>query len=195
MWVLSAPTARGKTTFFNCLSCLYRPTDGQIEFENTPLVPVTSSATQRRIRIFAVIFMVAGILRLPLFWSLFLPQTFFKVEVFLLGIFILSIRFLLVRGIMAFEIWAWGLMYVFLLSDLAFALWFLTHTSGMMLLLNIPLYFFSVPWSVGAGALGVYLMVVAWYFRRTAHVRFQAGSGCGLPHGHGAYFSKYPAFF
>ena len=121
------PNGAGKTTFFNCLSCLYHPTGGEIEFDSIPLATPTSTASKKRVRIFAWVFLLLGLIRLPLFWSFFLPQTFFKVELFLLGLFILSIRFLLVRGLIRHEIWAWGLMFIFLLSDFCFALIFLTQ--------------------------------------------------------------------
>ena len=91
------PNGAGKTTFFNCLSCLYHPTGGLIEFKNIPLATPTSTVAKKRIRIFALIFLILGLIRLPLFWSFFLSQTFFKVELFLLGLFVFSIRFLLVR--------------------------------------------------------------------------------------------------
>ena len=154
------PNGAGKTTFFNCLSCLYHPTGGQIEFKNIPLASRISNITKKRIRIFALIFLLMGLIRLPLFWSFFLPQTFFKVELFLLGLFILSIRFLLVRGLLRHEIWAWGLMFIFLLSDLCFALWFITHKnpSDVLVLTHMPLYYFTVPWGVAAGLFSLYFM-------------------------------------
>jgi ABC-type branched-subunit amino acid transport system ATPase component len=154
------PNGAGKTTFFNCLSCLYHPTGGQIEFKNIHLASRISNITKKRIRIFALIFLLMGLIRLPLFWSFFLPQTFFKVELFLLGLFVLSIRFLLVRGLLRHEIWAWGLMFIFLLSDLCFALWFITlnNPSDVLVLTPMPLYYFSGPWGVAAGLFSLYFM-------------------------------------
>ena len=152
------PNGAGKTTFFNCLSCLYHPTGGQIEFKNIPLAARISNIAKKRIRIFALIFLTLGLIRLPLFWSFFLPQTFFKVELFLLGLFVLSIRFMLVRGLLRHEIWAWGLMFIFLLSDLCFAIWFLTHInlSDVLILAHMPLYYLTVPWGVVAGLFSLY---------------------------------------
>ena len=156
------PNGAGKTTFFNCLSCLVHPTGGQIEFKNIPLAARISNIAKKRIRIFAMIFLTLGLVRLPLFWSFFLPQTFFKVELFLLGLFVLSIRFLLVRGLLRHEIWAWGLMFIFLLSDLCFALWFLTHKnpSDVLFLTHMPLYYLTGPWGVAAGLFSLYFMGV-----------------------------------
>ena len=156
------PNGAGKTTFFNCLSCLYHPTGGEIEFNNIHLVPLISQVAKKWIRISALIFLMVGVFRLPLFWSFFLPQTFFKTEVFLLGFFVLGIRFLLVRGLIRFEIWAWGLMFVFLLSDLCFAFLFLTHMnpSATLILMNFPLYYISMPWGVAVGLFSLYFMVM-----------------------------------
>ncbi len=154
------PNGAGKTTFFNCLSCLYHPSAGEIDFENTPLAIPVSTAVKKRVRILAFIFLGLGLIRLPLFWSFFLPQTFFKVELFLLGIFVLAIRFVLVRGLLRHEIWAWGLMFIFLLSDLCFALLFLfpENPSDTLILTHIPFLFMAVPWGIGAGLFSLYFM-------------------------------------
>ncbi len=152
------PNGAGKTTFFNCLSCLYHPTGGLIEFKNIPLATRTSTIAKKRIRIFAFIFLILGFIRLPLFWSFFLPQTFFKVELFLLGLFVFSIRFLLVRGLLRHEIWAWGLMFIFLLSDFCFSIWFLTRQNpgDVLILTRLPLCYLSIPWGVMAGLFSLY---------------------------------------
>ena len=156
------PNGAGKTTFFNCLSCLYHPTSGEIEFNSIPLATPISNTVIKRVWIFALVFLMLGLIRLPLFWSFFLPQTFFKVELFLLGVFILFIRFLLVRGLIHHEIWAWGLMFVFLLSDFCFALIFLTqqNPSGYVVLTHIPLRYIAMPWGVVAGLFSVYFLGV-----------------------------------
>ncbi len=154
------PNGAGKTTFFNCLSCLYHPTGGEIEFEDSLLANPAKKGIKRRVRLLGLIFLILGIIRLPLFWSFFLPETFFKVEIFLLGLFILSIRFFLFRGLMRHEIWAWGLMFVFLLSDLAFSVLFFTHLNNHILLTRVPLYYVSVPWSAAAGLFSLYFMGV-----------------------------------
>ena len=156
------PNGAGKTTFFNCLSCLYHPTGGQMEFEDIPLAPRISQTAKKRIRLSALIFLMVGLLRLPLFWSFFLPQSFFKVELFLLGLFILAIRFLLVRGLMRQEIWAWGLMFVFLLSDVCFAVLFLIrmNPSETLVFTTFPLYYVSMPWGIGAGLFSLCFMVM-----------------------------------
>ncbi len=154
------PNGAGKTTFFNCLSCLYHPTAGKIEFDNIQLATPVSNTVKRRVRLAAILFLVLGFIRLPLFWSFFLPETFFKVEVFLLGIFIFSIRFLLVRGLLRHEIWAWGLMFIFLLSDVCFALLFFIglEPSNTVILTSLPLQTVAVPWGAAAGTFGLYFM-------------------------------------
>ncbi|MCD6293931.1 MAG: ATP-binding cassette domain-containing protein [Deltaproteobacteria bacterium] len=154
------PNGAGKISLFNCLSCLYHPTGGEIEFDSIPLATPTSITSKKRVRIFAFIFLILGVLRLPLFWSFFLPQTFFKVELFLLGLFIFSIRFLLVRGLIRHEIWAWGLMFIFLLSDFCFALIFLTHLnpSYSLVFTHVPLRYIAVPWGVAAGLFSLYFI-------------------------------------
>jgi len=155
------PNGAGKTTLFNCLTSLYYSTGGQIEFQGRPIVPEVSETKRRLIKRCAMIFFVLGLIWVPLFWSSFVPHTFFKVEVGLLGLFILSIRFLLVRGLMRFQIWAWGLMFVFLISDIIFAIWWLTHLlpSGQMIGTGIPLYYFTVPWGIMAGPFSIYLIL------------------------------------
>ncbi len=154
------PNGAGKTSFFNCLSGLYHPTGGQMEFENIHLASPISRSAKKRIRIFALIFLGMGLLRLPLFWSFLLPVAFFKTEVFLLGLLILSIRFLLVRGVMRFEIWAWGLMFVFLLSDMCFAGLFLSSVdlSHVLIFTDVPLYDAAMPWGMAAGLFSLYFM-------------------------------------
>ena len=155
------PNGAGKTTLFNCLTSLYYSTGGQIEFQERPIVPEVSETKRRLIKRCAMLFFVLGLIWVPLFWSSFVPHTFFKVEVVLLGIFILSIRLLLVRGLMRFQIWAWGLMFVFLISDLWFAIWWLTHllSSGPMIGTGIPLCYFAVPWGIIAGPFSIYLIL------------------------------------
>jgi len=156
------PNGAGKTTFFNCLSCLYHPTGGEITFDKIPLATPSSAAVKQRVRMLAMLFLILGFIRLPLFWSFFLPETFFKVELFLLGVFIFAIRFLLVRGLLRHEIWAWGLMFIFLLSDVCFALLFLTqmNPSDTVLLTPLPLHYVAMPWGVAAGLFSLYFMGV-----------------------------------
>ena len=155
------PNGAGKTTLFNCLSSLYYPTAGQVDFQGRPIVPEGSETKKRLIKRCAILFFVLGLIWVPLFWSSLVPHTFFKVEVVLLGILILSIRFLLVRDLMRFQIWAWGLMFVFLISDLWFSIWLLTHTlsSGHMIGTGIPLYYFAVPWGIIAGPFSIYFIL------------------------------------
>jgi len=154
------PNGAGKTTLFNCFAGLYDPTRGQIEFQNRPIVPEASEAKQNLVRRCARAFFVLGLIWLPLFWSFFLPEAIFKVELVLLGIFILGIRLILTRGIMDFQIWAWGLMFVFLLSDICFAAWWLTHLSPGLSLVGttLPLGYLAWPWGLSAGPFSIYFL-------------------------------------
>ena len=155
------PNGAGKTTFFNCLSCLYHPTGGEIAFDGISLTTPVPTAVKQRVRFLAMVFLILGFIRLPLFWSYFLPESFFKVELFLLGVFILTIRFLLVRGLLRHEIWAWGLMFIFLLSDVCFAALFLTHPNPSNTVPTpLPLRYVAMPWGVAAGLFSLYFMGV-----------------------------------
>jgi ABC-type branched-subunit amino acid transport system ATPase component len=158
------PNGAGKTTLFNCFAGLYHPTRGEIQFQDRPILPQPSEARGRRIRQCAILFMGLGVIWLPLFWSFFLPDTLFKLELVLLGIFILAIRFLLVRGLLQFQIWAWSLMFVFLLSDLSFSVWWLSHpfSTGYLVGTQIPLNYFSWLWSLVAGPFSIYLVIQLW---------------------------------
>jgi branched-chain amino acid transport system ATP-binding protein len=158
------PNGAGKTTLFNCFAGLYHPSQGEIQFQDRPILPQPSAARGRRIRHCAILFMALGVIWLPLFWSFFLPDALFKLELALLGIFILAIRFLLVRGLLQFQIWAWSLMFLFLLSDLSFSIWWLTHPLSRVYLVGtqIPLNYFSWPWGLVAGPFSIYLVIQLW---------------------------------
>jgi len=155
------PNGAGKTTLFNCLTSLYYPTGGRIEFQERPIVQEVSETKRRLIKRCAILFFVLGLIWVPLFWSSFVPHTFFKVEMVLLGILILCIRFLLARGLVRFQIWAWGLMFVFLISDLMFAIWWLAHpfSLGPLIGTDISLCYFAIPWGIVAGLFSIYLIM------------------------------------
>ena len=155
------PNGAGKTTLFNCFAGLYHPTEGQIEFQGRSFVPDAVETTRKQVRKWGLSSLILGILWLPLFWSFFLPDAVFKLEMTLLGVFILGIRFLLIRGLMLFQIWAWGLMFVFLLSDLCFALWWLTHSASELYLVGtrIPLGGPLLAWSISAGLFSIFLCI------------------------------------
>ena len=156
------PNGAGKTTFFNCLSCLYHPSGGEINFDGFSLATPISKGIKNRVRMLALIFLILGVIRLPLFWSFFLPETFFKVELVLLGGLVFAVRLFLFRGLMRHEIWAWGLMFLFLLSDLFFALLFLTHPDPeiYLALTHVPLHYAAMPWGIAAGLFSLYFMGV-----------------------------------
>jgi len=158
---LVGPNGAGKTTLLRIIAGLVEPDQGRLEFQERAIVPEGSETKKRLIKRCAILFFVLGLIWVPLFWSSLVPHTFFKVEVVLLGILILSIRFLLVRDLMRFQIWAWGLMFVFLVSDLWFSIWWLTHalSSGHMIGTGIPLYYFAVPWGIIAGPFSIYFIL------------------------------------
>lgn len=153
------PNGAGKTTLFNCLAGLYHPTRGQVLFHDRAIVSNVSEAKARHIRWCALFFMAQGLLWLPLFWSHVLPNALFKLELVLLGIFILLMRFLLIRGFMRFQLWAWGLMFLFLLSDLFFAVWWMTDSASQIHLAGTRIPLGSIPWlwGVAAGPFSIYL--------------------------------------
>jgi len=155
------PNGAGKTTLFNCLSGLYHPTQGQILFLDRAIVPEVPEAKAKHIRWCALIFLVLGLTWLPLFWSFLLPNALFKVELIVAGIFILVMRLLVVRGLARRQMWAWSLMFLFLLSDLFFAAWWLSVPASQLHLAGTPIRLGHIPWlwSIGAGPLGIYLMI------------------------------------
>jgi branched-chain amino acid transport system ATP-binding protein len=155
------PNGAGKTTLFNCFAGLYPPSRGQIQFQDRPVAPEFSKATANHLRQCALLFLVLGLVWLPLFWSFFVPDALFKVELVLLGVFVLAMRFLVVRGVMRFQIWAWSLMFLFLLGDILFAVWWLTRLSPSLHLVGTPLSlrYVAWPWATAAGLFGIYLMI------------------------------------
>ena len=153
------PNGAGKTTLFNCLTGLYYPTDGQVFFQGNPVVPELSSRKAGLVQRWSLIFIILSLAWLPLFWSFFLSRTFFKVELTLLAIFILSIRLLVVRGLKEFQLWAWSVMFVFILGDLYLAIWWLTHptTLGSLPGTEVRLAYFAFPWVSFAVPFSIYL--------------------------------------
>jgi branched-chain amino acid transport system ATP-binding protein len=143
------PNGAGKTTLFNCLTGLYYPTEGQVLFQERSVVPELSSRKARLVQRLSWLFVSVSLAWAPLFWSFFLPRTFFKVELTLLAIFILSIRLVVVRGLREFQIWAWSTIFVFILGDLYLAIWWLTHLAslGPVPGLGAPLAYLALPWS------------------------------------------------
>jgi branched-chain amino acid transport system ATP-binding protein len=153
------PNGAGKTTLFNCLTGLYYPTEGQVLFQEKSVVPKLSSRKARLVKQLSWLFIILSLAWIVLFWSFFLPRTFFKVELTLLAIFILSIRMVVVRGLREFEIWAWSTMFVFILGDLYLAVWWLTHHTSLGQLpgLGVPLAYLALPWSILAIVFSTYL--------------------------------------
>lgn len=146
------PNGAGKTTLFNCLSALYHPGEGQISFQGRPLLLEEARSRSQLIRWCALASLFLGLAWVPLFWSFFVPQTFFKVEVVLLGLFIFGVRVLVLRGLALFEIWAWGTMIAFLLMDLGFSWHFVRAVDHEMTLAGTdwPLAWLTFPWIVVA---------------------------------------------
>ncbi|MCF8082174.1 MAG: ABC transporter ATP-binding protein [Deltaproteobacteria bacterium] len=157
---LIGPNGAGKTTLFNCLTGLTPPTQGQIEFRGNPIVPQFSEGRIRLLKASTLLFFILGWVWVPLFYSLFLPRTFFKVELVLLGIFILGMRCLMVRAFVEFKIWAWSLMFVFLLSDLITGLWAMSHwgTSIALVGAGFPFGYVALPWAIVAVPFSLFFM-------------------------------------
>ncbi len=145
------PNGAGKTTLFNCLTGLYHPTAGQVIFENKSIVPLLSRKKMQRIFYLSVFFMIFSILWAPVFWAVYLPGTYYKVELTLLTLFILLIRVALFRGFRSFAIWAWGLGFAFLLGDIAFSAWLILHFGslpdipGTAMAVKFPALVWAVP--------------------------------------------------
>jgi branched-chain amino acid transport system ATP-binding protein len=153
------PNGAGKTTLFNCLTGLYYPSEGQVLFQERSVVPELSNRKARLVKRLSWLFIILSLAWLPLFWSFFLPQTFFKVELTLLAIFIFSIRMIVVRGLKEFQIWAWSTMFVFILGDLYLSIWWLTNFASLGQLpgVTVPLAYLALPWSILAIAFSTYL--------------------------------------
>ena len=154
------PNGAGKTTLFNCITSLYHPSEGEIQFQGIPIAPQKSKKKEALIKRLAVLFLFLGLLWVPLFWSVFLPRTFYPFEIFLVGLFILFIQVLLVKGLRKFEIWAWGLTLVFLLNNLIFCIWFLKDPQESVLLVgtHIQANLLAIPWSIAALPFSAYFM-------------------------------------
>ncbi len=146
------PNGAGKTTLFNCITGLYHPSEGEIQFQGIPIAPQKSKKKEALIKRFSLLFFFLGLLWVPLFWSVFLPRTYYPFEMFLVGLFILFIQIFLVRGLLKFEIWARGLTLVFLLNDLIFAFWWLKYPHDDLSLIGTgkPAIFLAIPWSIAA---------------------------------------------
>lgn len=146
------PNGAGKTTLFNCLTSLYHPSEGEIRFRGIPIASQKSKKKEALIKKFALLFFFFGVLGVPLFWSVFVPQTYYPFEMVLAGLFLLCIQILLAAGLRKFEVWAWGLTLVFLLHYLIFCIWWLKYAPSMMVLIRteIPASFLAVPWSIAA---------------------------------------------
>ncbi len=157
---LIGPNGAGKTTLFNCLTGLTPPTQGQIEFRGNPIVPQFSERRIRLLKASTLLFFILGWIWAPLFYSLFLPRTFFKVELVLLGIFILGMRCLMVRALVEFKIWAWSLMFVFLLSDLITGLWAVIHWGASIAFVGtgFPFGYVALPWAIVAVPFSLFFM-------------------------------------
>jgi ABC-type branched-subunit amino acid transport system ATPase component len=64
------------------------------------------------------------------------------------------------RGLKQLQIWAWSVMFVFLLGDLYLAIWWLAHSSslGQVPAIGVKLAYFAFPWSILDIPFSVYLM-------------------------------------
>ncbi len=140
------PNGAGKTTLFNCLAGLYHPTQGEVLFHGRPIVSEAPLAEGRHMTWYALFF---------------LPEAVFQLVLILAGVFILLRRFVVVRGLIRFQRWAWGLVFPFLLSDLFFAVRWLTvpPAEGLFPWTRIPLGPVPWVWGVAAGPFALFLMI------------------------------------
>ncbi len=143
------PNGAGKTTLFNCLTGLYYPSEGQVIFQKRSIIAQFSAAKKKLVQATALLFAIFSLVWAPLFWAYFLPRTYFKVELTLLSLFILLIRMLVANSFRRYEIWAWGVCFVFLITDAWFAIVLLQHASslGHAPGTGIPLVYPAVVWS------------------------------------------------
>jgi branched-chain amino acid transport system ATP-binding protein len=132
------------------LTGLYFPSEGQIFFHGDPIVPKLSIAKMKLVHRLSLAFFIFGIAWVPLFCSFYLPQTYFKVELILLSLFILFMRWIVMRGLRQYQIWAWGVMFVFLAADIAYGLRWITGAGGLPSIAGtaMPMVYAAIPWGV-----------------------------------------------
>ncbi len=155
------PNGAGKTTLFNCLTGLYHPTSGQIYFKEKSIAPQLSEDKGKLIRNCATIFQILSFFWAFLFWMNYQAETYFKVELVVFTLFLLIGRLYIGRGLKNFQIWAWGVTFVFLGTDLSLAVSYLVKTAslGYILESRIPLAIIALPWGIVAIVFSLYM---AW---------------------------------
>jgi ABC-type branched-subunit amino acid transport system ATPase component len=155
------PNGAGKTTLFNCLTSLYHPTHGNIYFEDRAILPDMSEKKKRLIRVCTLLFHLISLFWLPVFWSYFLPRTFFKVELSLLAVLILAVRIMVTQRFGQFLIWAWTTMFVFLGFDIYLGVWLVTHPSAMGPVpgTQLSMAYLAYPWAAVAVPFNVFLII------------------------------------
>ncbi|MFP4088030.1 MAG: ABC transporter ATP-binding protein [Desulfobacteraceae bacterium] len=194
---LIGPNGAGKTTLFNCLTALTHPTKGQIQFRGNSIVPEVDTGRMKLLKASALLFFILGWIWVPLFYSLFLPRTFFKVELVLLGIFVFTMRCLTVRALTEFKIWAWSLMFVFLLSDLTMGLWGLIHptASACFVGTSLAVGYVAVPWGGVAVPFSLFFMGLLFSRKIRQLYGFRAGPDVLCRMGMGRTFQNIRLFF
>lgn len=194
---LIGPNGAGKTTLFNCLTALTHPTAGQIEFRGNNIFPECAARRIRLLKISALVFFILGWIWVPLFYSLFLPRTFFKVELVLLGLFILGMRCLMVRALVEFKIWAWSLMSVFLISDVILGLWGVTHPGTALVVAgtSLQLGYVAVPYGIVTVPFSLFFIILLFTrnIRQLYGFRLSPDAICRL--GMGRTFQNIRLFF
>lgn len=146
------PNGAGKTTLFNCLTGLYFPSSGQIYFDDKSIVPELSQVKAAQLKKCAVIFQILSVVWAFLYWVYYSIDTYYPVEVAVFAAFLLIARLYIGRGLKTFEIWYWGVIFVFLGADVALGVSFLMQMSsiGNILNTNISIAFVAVPWAIVA---------------------------------------------
>ncbi len=144
------PNGAGKTTLFNCLTGLYHPTAGQIFFDEHSVSPQLSKAKEKIVRNLATLFQLLTLLWAPIFWLYYQPDNYYQVELVVLAIALVISRFYIGKGLKNLQVWAWGITFVFLGTDISLAVSLLTQITslGDIFQTGIPLVAIALPWCV-----------------------------------------------
>jgi len=144
------PNGAGKTTLFNCLTGLYHPTSGQIYFDQKSVAPQLSEVKKKLVRNLATVFQILSLAWALVFWLYYQPDNYHQVELVVFTIGLLISRGFVGRSLKNFQVWAWGVAFMFLGTDisLAFSLLFKTSSLGSIFESGVPMAVLALPWSV-----------------------------------------------
>lgn len=172
------PNGAGKTTLFNCLTGLYYPTSGQIHFRDRSIVPELSEAKAKHIKTLALVFQILTILWAVLFWAYYFPGTFFKVELFVLTLFLLISRLFIGKGLKRFQLWAWGITFVFLGADVGLGVSYLMKATSIGTIpgTGFPAVILGIPWAIVVIPYSFYFAWQLFSRKSRDHFGFQVGA-------------------